>query len=359
MSRSRKINISVLSASVQEHIKQLKWHLRRPITLFFSKLYNESLEKARATERPGPTDDLQMFQDQLKLIPKWNQQTLETVIDLILGWFRNKHFQIVQSIKTVVVGRTMLMVAMGNNNGEVDERIRVDIPDRYTFIHTILSFAAHDLFGYPSLMRNNAKDTESDARHKQSDIRLIIDDAIDNTIVDQLSSPAVFDYLDQAMSADVFDGDAGQGVDFAGDDEDYGSEGAVDGGAEGVSGFEDDEAILDDQGFEAEAAVASESTGMGLSDPLGVAESTDTGAEKSGFDDEYDGETREDALNELDDALKDLDSSASNAQVLDELGFEKTPTTQAQATPPDSPTAPVVKMDVQGTVKNQFVVKEQ
>lgn len=244
---SKKVNISVLSASVNEHQHQLKWHMHRPLVQFFRKLYSEAVEKADQEQDKKPSADLLMFQVQLKLIPKWNQKTLETIVDLIVKWRRNKHFQINQSIKTVVVGRTMLMVAMGNANSEVDDRIRVDIPDHYSFLHSVLSLVAYDLYTYPSLMRINKRETEVDIQQKQDRVQKIIDEAIENAIIDQISSPAVFAYLDEAMDTANFDTDA---VDPSDDTADS----AINPGFD--EDEEEDEEEVDDHKNENEAVIA-------------------------------------------------------------------------------------------------------
>lgn len=247
--RSRKVNIAVMTASVGEHQRQMNFHLTRPLITFFQKLYGESADKARETHRAGSEDDLKLFQGQLKLVPKWNQNTIEEVVDLILTWLRNKHFKLMQSVKTVIVGRTMLMVAMGNANSEVDERVRVDIPNKYHFMHNVLSQVAYELFVSPSLVRTNSRDTDMDLRSKTADLRSIIEHAIENTVVDQLSSPAVFRYLDNAMNADSFDGDGVTGVEDEEEEQEHGDEG--DDGDEGDEGDEDEEPAL----LEAEAAL--------------------------------------------------------------------------------------------------------
>jgi hypothetical protein len=205
--QNRKGNIAVLSASVNEHQGQLKWHLQKPIVQFFRKLYNESRGKAESLSRPGPYEDLVVFQSQLKLVPKWNQGTIDEIVTLILSWVRNKHFKVIQSIKTVVVARTMLMVAMGNANSEVSDKVRVDIPDTFSFMHNMLSLIANELFTYPSLFRVHKRDTESELMQKQNSVDKIIAEAIENTIIDQLSSPAVYTYLADSMNTDEFNRD--------------------------------------------------------------------------------------------------------------------------------------------------------
>jgi hypothetical protein len=197
-----KVNILTMTASVKEHQNQLQYHLVKPIDSFFKKLFIESSFKAKAIDNSNPNDDLLLFQKQLKLVPNWNQHTLKTIIDLILTWLRNKHFKVTQSIKAVVVGRTMLMVAMGNSSSEIDERVTVDIPDKYQFIHKVLSQTAFELYSYPSLYRINKRDTELDVRDKLAEVNIIIKSAIEDTILDQLSSPAVFAYLDESLNMD-------------------------------------------------------------------------------------------------------------------------------------------------------------
>jgi hypothetical protein len=224
---NRKINIAVLSASVGEHQRQLNFHLQRPLVQFMRKLYEESREAAESGSGSGKHEDLLIFQQQLKLVPKWNQNTLETIIELILGWIRNKHYQITQSIKTVVVARTMLMVAMGNTNGEVSDQVRVDIPDKYRFLHCVISQLAFELYAYPSLLRTTARETEAEKRAKQVSIYSLISDSIENTIIDQLASPAVFEYLDVAMNVDKYSNNRKDDEDNDGDeDEDEDEDGA-------------------------------------------------------------------------------------------------------------------------------------
>jgi hypothetical protein len=96
----------------------------------------------------------------------------------------------------------MLMVAMGNSSSEIDERVTVDIPDKYQFIHKVLSQTAFELYSYPSLYRINKRDTELDVRHKLAEVNIIIKSAIEDTILDQLSSPAVFASLDESLNMD-------------------------------------------------------------------------------------------------------------------------------------------------------------
>jgi hypothetical protein len=230
------------------------------VVTFFRKLYQESHDDASDGDRTGPQEDLLIFQKKLKLIPKWNQHTLETVIDLILGWIRNRHFQIIQSIKTVIVARTMLMVAMGNADAEVHDQVRVDIPDKYNFLHKVICMIASELYTYPSLLRRNARDTEIEQRSKQKSMNQLISEAIENTIIDQISSPAVFAYLHQAMNADRFntsndedededeDEGEGEGMTQKGDDEQEDEEEKEEDG----DGFEVETKTsqLDDMGFE-------------------------------------------------------------------------------------------------------------
>jgi hypothetical protein len=277
---SRKVNIQVLNASVNEHERQLNYHLQRPLSTFFRKLYAESKTHADETKQAGDQEDLILFQKQLQLIPKWNQKTIEQITDLVLGWLRNKSFSLIQSIKTVVVGRTMLMVAMGNANSEVDDRVRVDIPDKYNFIHNVISLIAYELYSYPSLMRINKRDTESESRDKQRSVNDIIKTAIEDTIVDQLSSPAVFAYLNETMNVDHFDG----GAEDEEDDEVEVGEPLI----EEKKIVSEDASVLDALGFEAE--VKADSVDGSDDEEEEEADNASEGASLGGFADSEDEE---------------------------------------------------------------------
>jgi hypothetical protein len=206
MSKKIKVNTMALTASVEEHRRQMCWHLKEPLHRFFSKLYAESLEKAEAASSArAETEDLVLFQQHLKLVPKWNAKTISLIGDLIIRWFDNRNFKLTQSLRALVVGRTMLMVAMTNANSEVDDRVRVDIPNAHTFLHRAIEMVAMDLYNYPSLMRTNNRDTESELRAKQQLLNSIIKDAIEDTITDRLSSPSVINYLDSVFQKGKFE----------------------------------------------------------------------------------------------------------------------------------------------------------
>jgi hypothetical protein len=217
MTKKIKINTAALTASVEEHRRQMCWHLKEPLHRFFSKLYAESLTKAEASSLSRTdTEDLVLFQQQLKLVPKWNRKTVTQIGELIMRWFDNRNFQLTQSLRALVVGRTMLMVAMNNANSEVDERVRVDIPNAHTFLHRAIEMVAMNLYEYPSLMRSNSRDTESEVRSKQQLLNSIIKDAIEDTITDRLSSASVLNYLDSMFQKGKFINDS---VDL--DEEDF------------------------------------------------------------------------------------------------------------------------------------------
>jgi hypothetical protein len=305
---SRKVNIAVMSASVNEHQRQLQFHLQRPISNFFHKLYQEGTKKVSSDEK-GTCEDLLLFQEQLKLVPNWNQRTLSDIVDLLLKWIRNKHFRVIQSIKTVVVGRTMLLVAMGNADSEVDDRVRVDIPDQYSFIHDTLSHVAHELYTYPSLMRRNPRDTEVELRSKNVSINDIIRKAIENTITDKLSSPAVFAYLHNAMNVDSFDGDNSAGVDD--DDDDDGDDDDDD-----VDGSENDDVDVDG----------------GENDDVDV-DGGENDVDGDGDENDVDGDDNDDVDV---DGENDDENSPNCVDGLDELGFSIN-TSESTATSPSEP----------------------
>ena len=202
MSR-KKVNIAVMQASVREHEHQLRFHLQRPIVKFFKNLYTESQTKADNTDRSDDADDLLLFTGQLDLVKDWNKKTTEEIITLLLSWVQNRNFKIAQCIKTVITARTMLLVSMGDS--ECGTRVRIEIPDTTTFMHLILMNVATELLDYPALMRSGSDHVAT--REQVAVLYDIVRVAIDDTIVDHVSSASVFDYLDRAMAVDSFDAD--------------------------------------------------------------------------------------------------------------------------------------------------------
>ena len=189
---SRKVNINLLTASVVEHTHQLRYHLRYPITRFFQNLYDEQ------------TDPVE-FGAKLALVADWNQRTIDDVLGMVIKCIKNTHFKIRLAIKAIITARTMLLVAIGNANAEVADTVRIDIPDPSYFMHTVMSFVADELMVYPTLLASS--ETMFDGRQRKHFLNSIINDAIECTIIDQLSSAAVTGYLDNALDIDRLDRD--------------------------------------------------------------------------------------------------------------------------------------------------------
>ena len=221
MLASKGLDINVLKVSVEEHENQLKWHLHGPLNRFFHKLFLQGKKKPNPPKDGEKNNhpDLSTFVDNLRLVPDWNQKTINDVVGLVCKWVKNKHFKIEESIKTVIIGRTMLMVAM-SGDGDAANRIRIDLPDKNAFIHTIMSFIASDIHADPSLMKIHNSDTESDLRQKEETVRTINAAAIDHPNIEHHACPSVFAYMSSAMSADHFTGGGGPDVKAQEEEED-------------------------------------------------------------------------------------------------------------------------------------------
>lgn len=268
MLASKGLDINVLKVSVDEHENQLKWHLHGPLNKFFRKLYLEGKKKPNAdADKKHP--DLSTFISNLRLVPDWNQKTINDVVSLVCKWVKNKHFKIEESIKTVIIGRTMLMVAM-SGDGDAANRIRIDIPDKNVFIHSIMSFIASDIHAYPSLMKIHSSDTENDLRQKEETTRKIIVAAIDHTIIEHLACPSVFAYMSSAMSADHFTGGGGAAVD-----------GEVEEEEEDEEDDDDDVVVVDEADVmeSVDAAVPSDTQELGFEDDAVVPQTTQVAAQ--------------------------------------------------------------------------------
>ena len=189
----RKVNINLLTASVTEHTNQLRYHMRRPLIRFFRDLHKDS------------NDDENVFRAKLALVPDWNQKTINNVVGSIIKWVRNSNFTIKQTIKAIITARTMLLVAIGNTNNDISDLVRVEIPDPEYFMHTVISFVAGELQAFPNLLQLST--SLSDERNRQQILKSIINDAIEFTVIDQLSSASVSSYLSNALDVDRMERD--------------------------------------------------------------------------------------------------------------------------------------------------------
>jgi hypothetical protein len=205
---SKNLNISVLSASMAEHQQQIHRNLTSAVQKFFRATFSEAQQ---ASLKPHPetkkkTPELQLFREKLKTIEKWNQKTVDSIVNWIMGKFHNPRFNLAKVLKALIIGRTMLLVSVARPDESAPVgNIKIDVPDVNNYIHNVLCLVAHRLLLYPSLMTVDKKDTESDLDSKATKVRKLIDAAIDNAILDILPSDSVNQYLDGAMEAKQFE----------------------------------------------------------------------------------------------------------------------------------------------------------
>ena len=189
----KKVNINLLTASVAEHTHQLRYHMRHPLVRFFRDLHKDS------------NGDENVFRAKLALVPDWNQKTINNVVGSIIKWVRNSNFTIKQTIKAIITARTMLLVAIGNANSDISDLVRVEIPDQECFMHTVISFVADELQAFPNLLQPST--SLSDERNRRQIFNAVINDAIEFTVIDQLSSASVSLYLSSALDVDRIERD--------------------------------------------------------------------------------------------------------------------------------------------------------
>lgn len=198
---SRKLNIPVLSASMAEHQQQIHRNLVGPIQKFFLAVY----EDAKKLSVEQKQSDLRVFQEKLRGIQKWNQRTTEKVVELIQSWIPNKKFNLGKILKTLVVGKTMLLVSVADPHDPNSGKVRVDVPNVEQYVQNVLVLTAEQLYSFPSLIKVDRHDNEQEYDLKTHKLRQIIHSAVDNAILDLLPSESVNTYLEGAMDAQQFD----------------------------------------------------------------------------------------------------------------------------------------------------------
>lgn len=173
MSNSQTINPAVASASVREATLQIRGHLFQPLTRFFAKLTDES--KAEGTD----------FTEQVSKIEDWNQRTVREVVDLTLDYISNRGFALDPCIKTVVMGRTMLLTAFGTES--TDSKLSIAIPDKYFFVHSILCNAAEVLKDATQVPTTPGNWTT------------LFDNAMEQTFLHAIGSASTYTYMQGAL----------------------------------------------------------------------------------------------------------------------------------------------------------------
>jgi len=128
---------ALLAASVRECTLQLRSHLFRPLWKFFQHVYN------RTRDRNDAKDILSHFTTQMMQVPDWSQRRLQKITDELLQAVVSKGFNLQKCVHGIVVDRTMLMTARYNG------RVKVVVPDKYAFLHSLLCVLATDLAEYP------------------------------------------------------------------------------------------------------------------------------------------------------------------------------------------------------------------
>lgn len=224
---SKTLNVAVLGASMNEHQQQIHRNLTPAVVKFFHAVYSEAKKqvdqqlreqhKEQDTEKPR-VSDLRILQEKLKGIPRWSQRTVDKVTALVESWVINKRFNLAKVLKTLVVGKTMLLVSVAKNDDGSADRVRVEVPNVDSYVHNVLCLAAENLYAFPSLVKIERGDTESSLDIKNHKLRQIIRQAIDNAILDLLPSDSVNEYLDGAMDAQEFESAAKNANEAAMDD---------------------------------------------------------------------------------------------------------------------------------------------
>ena len=122
-----KLNISVIVAARDEYIDQLKSIITPLLIQGFNSIYEDALEFSRGK------NILYKFQELLKEIPNWNQTILQAESKRI----KQKCGYIMDIVTAIFVSNVKILASIrlkGKN-----ENIRVKIPTRDIFIHSIFT----------------------------------------------------------------------------------------------------------------------------------------------------------------------------------------------------------------------------
>lgn len=201
--KSRDLNIGTLDSSIRMHQNFLKRHLIRPIRKWFKSTYDESVKWSKDQNLSGRHVDLRVFQESLREVPKWNAEQISEECKWICDQTSSK-FRFQKTLKILFISKSMLLAAirpMANEN----EELEIDVPSTDTYLHKVLCLCSECFFQYPSLFRNDLRDTEDRMEKNNRLIKDTIDECLLDAITDLLPCAEIVDkYLDEEIKAKEF-----------------------------------------------------------------------------------------------------------------------------------------------------------
>jgi hypothetical protein len=197
----KELSINILVEAKTEYTKQLCDTLRPHMYEGINSIYDDAIELLKENDK-GDINLLMMFQNLLKRIPKWNQDTIEKEVQRIMD--RTNCTWLPDLITAVFVSNTKILTAVRMVNNK--KKINLQIPKVSHFIHRCYIECAREFYTNPFLIER----TNVSSLDRQNNLRKsmkIIDNCIQNAVRKLLPIQEILkQYLGEALQEEDEDG---------------------------------------------------------------------------------------------------------------------------------------------------------
>ena len=143
------ISINGLVEAKYEYTKQLSNILKPNILQGFNSLYEEALKRKKESYDPVYADfnDLQIFQNLIREIPRWNQNIIDREANRIMENSQSEEYM-GKLITAVIISHSRVMTSIKHNNIDLND---LKIPSVQSFIHRCYIECAKEFYRNPYL----------------------------------------------------------------------------------------------------------------------------------------------------------------------------------------------------------------
>ena len=189
-------NSNVLNDSKSEWTIGLMNILSGHIIDGFRSIFSEAMEVCEKNDEAEKY--LMTFQNYLSMIPKWNQNMVDTEVERIKESSQCKYLEDLITCVHILQLKILSCVRTGNQNKKID----IDIPCFKTFMHNVYINIARKLYSNIYLFQIDATPLQQQKHNREFEI--IVQTSIMNTIRDNVPVEQLLkQYIDETQEIDV------------------------------------------------------------------------------------------------------------------------------------------------------------
>jgi hypothetical protein len=178
-----------IKIATKEYETILYTDLEYPLMKYLVYKFNEGSQH-KEWKKKG--DELKIFQEEMKAIPKYNKDQIKKAKEEILK-YHEAELDLEEILKIIFKNNAMILASQRPLN-KANQPFNVPIPSLDTFFHTILTKIAQPLFYYPSILNKSPADnTESERLEKLKKLQKIVKDGFDAAIIQLKPTKEIID----------------------------------------------------------------------------------------------------------------------------------------------------------------------